>query len=134
MFTPGRIGTPYHGPVAALRAPDGHVRRRQAADEGAEDGEQRAVEEPQLEEQRAEHPRGEVVERDVCAEPHDGDLQVVAEARGAALLGQHARDAAGLEAGEALDARVEGAQPRGDDGGQRRGRGIVVVVATSSCA
>lgn len=81
------------------RPPDGHERRRQAAQERPKDSAHGAIQEPKLEQHRAIEPDDEVVARDVGAEPQQGDLHVAGDRWGLALVGRHAGDPAGLKGG-----------------------------------
>ncbi|KAL9098032.1 MAG: hypothetical protein Q9163_006224 [Psora crenata] len=78
-----------------------------------------AVDKAQMEQQGAQKADGQVVGRDVGAEPKNGHLGVAPEGYAMSFLGQHARDATSFQASQAFDSVVPFPEPAGNGYGRR---------------
>lgn len=97
----------HHCSVSTLRTPYTHVSRGQTADERAENCTDGTIQEAQFICQGTQHGCSQIVQRDVGAVPHDGNLDIARGGRRLSLFWENTGDAASLEPSQIFDATVD---------------------------
>ena len=101
-----------HRSVAAHCAPRGHVCSRERSQRHAENRTQNAVDEAKAKEQRSGQGHGEIIDREIGAEPQQEHLQQAHVGRRMPFALGHSDQASSLETRETFDPGIPSFEPR----------------------